>query len=92
MRAQKRGCFTRKTYDNYLYTWCPEKTVTKNIGGVGGKKFERFCNATANSNGEFVTNRSTGFTRRASINSHDWFGGVVNLNQKLKKFRNEIKK
>ena len=40
---------------------------------------------TANSKGEFVTNRTTGFTRRASINSHDWFGGVINLNQKLTK-------
>ena len=37
----------------------------------------------ANSNGDFVTNRSTGFTRRASINSHDWYGAVVNLNTKL---------
>jgi hypothetical protein len=33
--------------------------------------------------GEYVTNRSTGFTRRASINSHDWYGAVINLNQKL---------
>jgi outer membrane cobalamin receptor len=36
-----------------------------------------------NSNGEYVTNRSTGFTRRASINSHDWYGAVINLNTKL---------
>ncbi len=40
---------------------------------------------TANSKGEYVTNRTTGFTRRASINSHDWFGGVINLNHKLTK-------
>lgn len=33
--------------------------------------------------GEYVTNRSTGFTRRASINSHDWYGAVINLNTKL---------
>lgn len=33
--------------------------------------------------GEFVTNRSTGFTRRSSVNSHDWYGAVINLNQKL---------
>ena len=54
MRAQKRGCFTKKTYDNYLYTWCPDKNFTKNIGanGVSNKKSEKFCNATANSNGE----------------------------------------
>jgi len=35
--------------------------------------------------GEYITNRSTGFTRRASINSHDWYGAVLNLNQKLTK-------
>lgn len=33
--------------------------------------------------GEYVTNRSTGFTRRASINSHDWYGAVINLNTEL---------
>jgi outer membrane cobalamin receptor len=38
-----------------------------------------------NANGEYVTNRTTGFTRRASINSHDWFGAVINLNHKLSK-------
>ena len=33
--------------------------------------------------GEQITSRSTGFTRRASINSHDWYGTVINLNTKL---------
>jgi outer membrane cobalamin receptor len=33
--------------------------------------------------GEYVTNSTTGFTRRASVNSHDWYGGVMNLNTKL---------
>jgi len=33
--------------------------------------------------GEYITNRSTGFTRRASINSHDWYGAVIDLNTKL---------
>lgn len=33
--------------------------------------------------GEFITNRTTGFTRRASVNSHDWYGAVINLNTKL---------
>lgn len=37
----------------------------------------------ANSNGQFVTNRGAGFTRRASMNSHDWYGAVINLNTKL---------
>ncbi len=35
--------------------------------------------------GEYVTNSTTGFTRRASINSHDWYGAVVNLNTQLTK-------
>ncbi len=33
--------------------------------------------------GEQIASRSTGFVRRASINSHDWYGGVINLNTKL---------
>lgn len=54
MKIDRRGCYTRKTYDNYLYTWCPEKNVTKNTGSnlITNKKRQRFCNATAGSNGE----------------------------------------
>jgi hypothetical protein len=33
--------------------------------------------------GEYITDRSTGFTRRASINSHDWYGAVINFNTKI---------
>jgi len=33
--------------------------------------------------GKYISSRSTGFTRRASVNSHDWYGAVVNLNTKL---------
>jgi len=36
-----------------------------------------------NAQGQYITNRSLGFTRRASINSHDWYGGVINFNRKL---------
>lgn len=54
MREQKRGCYTRKTYNNYLYTWCPENNVTKSTGINGriNKKRDRFCNAIAYSRGE----------------------------------------
>ncbi len=55
---------------NYSF---PSGNSTTNIG----------TDLSPNSNGEYVTNRSTGFTRRASINSHDWYGGVINLNTKL---------
>lgn len=34
-------------------------------------------------NGEQIVSKTTGFVRRASINSHDWYGGVINLNTKL---------
>jgi outer membrane cobalamin receptor len=33
--------------------------------------------------GEYITNSSTGFTRRASVNSHDWYGAVINFNTQL---------
>lgn len=33
--------------------------------------------------GEQISSRTAGFTKRASINSHDWYGGVLNLNTKL---------
>lgn len=36
-----------------------------------------------NAQGQYITNRSLGFTRRASINSHDWYGAVINFNRKL---------
>ncbi|TGD58758.1 TonB-dependent receptor [Flavobacterium humi] len=36
-----------------------------------------------NANGEYVTSRSVGFTRVANVNSHDWYGAVINLNTKL---------
>ncbi|MCL9808244.1 TonB-dependent receptor [Flavobacterium luminosum] len=37
----------------------------------------------APTNGEQISSRTAGFTRRASINSHDWYGSVINLNTKL---------
>ncbi len=36
-----------------------------------------------NTQGQYITSRTLGFTRRASINSHDWYGTVINLNTKL---------
>lgn len=36
-----------------------------------------------NTAGLYQSDRSKGFTRRASINSHDWYGAVINLNTKL---------
>lgn len=32
-----------------------------------------------------ATNTTTGFSRTSSINSHDWYGGIVSLNKKLSK-------
>ena len=42
---------------------------------------------TPNSSGQFVNDRSNGFTRRASMNSHNWYGTIINyetvLNENL---------
>ena len=37
----------------------------------------------ADGNGKLVNNRSEGFSRRASMNSHDWYGTVINFNHEL---------
>ncbi len=56
MKPPKRGLFTRKTYESYLYTWTPEKgEYKKNRKGenaVVTNDTPRFCNATARSQGE----------------------------------------
>lgn len=54
---EKKGCccFSMKTYDNYLYTWCPDKSIIKNNNAnrfVNNKKNNKVCTATPNSNGE----------------------------------------
>ena len=36
-----------------------------------------------NGNGDYIANSRDGFIRRSSINSHNWYGAVVNLNNKL---------
>ena len=37
----------------------------------------------ADENGNFVNDRSNGFSRRASMNSHDWYGTVINFNHEI---------
>ncbi|WP_316930266.1 TonB-dependent receptor [Flavobacterium frigidarium] len=36
-----------------------------------------------NADGQNIANSRNGYIRRASINSHNWYGAVVNLNKKL---------
>jgi hypothetical protein len=36
-----------------------------------------------NADGDYIANSRDGFIRRSSINSHNWYGGVINLNNKL---------
>lgn len=36
-----------------------------------------------NTNGDYIANSRDGFIRRSSINSHNWYGAVINLNNKL---------
>jgi hypothetical protein len=54
MRTQKKGCYTIKTYQNKLYTWCPEKpTYNKNTGINRAKNSKKYsCTATPGSQGE----------------------------------------
>ena len=33
--------------------------------------------------GNFINDRGNGFSRRASMNSHNWYGAVINFNHKL---------
>ena len=33
--------------------------------------------------GKFVNDRNNGFSRRASMNSHDWYGTVINYNHEI---------
>ena len=33
--------------------------------------------------GKFVNDRSNGFSRRASMNSHDWYGAIINYNHEI---------
>jgi len=37
----------------------------------------------ADMNGDYINDRSHGFTRRASMNSHDWYGVISDFNKKL---------
>ncbi len=59
-------------YNTGTYSF-PSGNSTTNIGAP----------LAPDANGEFVTSNSKGFTRRASVNSHDWYGGIINLNTKL---------
>jgi len=37
----------------------------------------------ANASGDNIANSRDGFIRRSSVNSHNWYGAVINLNKKL---------
>ena len=62
MSIQKRGCCSLKTYGNYIYSWCPDKTKNKPTGiGVGVNK--NYCTAIPYSQGEdWVTTYSYNLT------------------------------
>lgn len=50
IKPEKRGCYSLKTYNNYLYTWCPEAPVYSKSQNKINKKY--YCTATAGSQGE----------------------------------------
>jgi hypothetical protein len=47
----KRGCYSNKTYGNYLYTWCPEQP-TYNKGKNNNNNNNNYCNALPGSQGQ----------------------------------------
>jgi hypothetical protein len=50
LQTQKRGCYTLKTHSDYLYTWCPDKTVNK--AQAGKNVIKNYCTAIPYSQGE----------------------------------------
>ena len=50
LKPEKRGCYTIKTYNSRLYTWCPDKTINKAVTGRVVKK--KYCTAIPYSQGE----------------------------------------
>jgi hypothetical protein len=56
LQAQKRGCYTVKSYQSYQYSWCPdtsEKRGRTNAGGGMNQQNNKFyCTATPNSQGQ----------------------------------------
>ena len=53
---------------------------------IGGKTYTRSqVNGAYESNGSTANNNTNGISQIASVNSHNWYGGVVNLNKKLSK-------
>lgn len=57
MIYKKRGCYTVKTYQSEIYTWCPDTTIRKKIvsasigGTANGGGAGVSCTATPNSQG-----------------------------------------
>lgn len=71
--------------DFYAYNQGTYASATREAfyGGTGNNGIISGPSNLAPINGEQIASRSTGFVRRASVNSHDWYGGVLNLNTKL---------
>ncbi|HQK40635.1 MAG TPA: carboxypeptidase-like regulatory domain-containing protein, partial [Flavobacterium alvei] len=79
-------------YDK-IYAWNTGQPVT--INGVTKKRttstspansipapFTGFINSSSSGS---ASNATTGFSRTSSMNSHDWYGGIISLNKKLSK-------
>lgn len=53
---------------------------------IGGKTYTRTqVNGAFESTSSSANNTTNGISQIASVNSHDWYGGVMNLNKKLSK-------
>lgn len=53
------------------------------IGGVYQNSSSTGRTGAGTTASPYVYNTTSGITQTSSINSHDWFGGVINLNKKL---------
>lgn len=50
---------------------------------AGGSVADFGADRTPNGDGKFINDRGNGFSRRMSMNSHDWYGVIANYNNKV---------
>lgn len=53
-RSKPRGCFTQKTYAPYIYSWCPDTSLSKQTSSStnGSNQPNFFCTAIPYSQGQ----------------------------------------
>ncbi len=64
-----------------IQSWNSGQTVT--IPGTTGNSTRALTGGAYQNSSSTANNLTNGISKIASINSHDWYGGVINLNKKL---------